>query len=95
MKAKCHHALLGRECKSVNTFSFSFFHPFLVKRQLTTESILLSSEVVISSPFDLTIGHFKHNMFPPVVPSLEELFVPCSEQLLGQKVRVFIIDILL
>lgn len=95
IKAKCHHALMGRECKHFFSFLFIiFFHPFLVKSQLTTESILLSSDVVISSPLDLTVGPFKHcitSTSSPVALGLEELSVPCSELLLGHKVRVLLI----
>jgi len=44
-KAKCHHALLDRECKSINTFFFP--HPFSVKK--VTHSAFIRSGHFFSS----------------------------------------------
>lgn len=90
IKAKCHHALLDRECKSINTYYLLVFHPFSVKSQLIIESILLSSEVVISSPLDSWPLQTQYHIYVSTCVGLE-LSVPWSKLFLGFKEGVLLI----
>lgn len=73
-----HHALLDRECKSMNTYFLLVFHPFSVKKPADHWIHSVSSEVVISSPLDSWPLQTQYHIYVSTCVGLE-LSVPWSE----------------